>query len=109
MAEASQLITADELQAFAVPRRANVTPDFLQECAVEASLLVRQFVGARDVPPEILKRAAKEVGKNLIARKTGIDGGTSFDGDGVEQLRITRDPLQAARAFLTPYLGIPLA
>lgn len=103
------LITADELQAFAVPRRANVTPDFLKECALEATLLVRQYVGAATVPEEILKRATKEVGKNLVTRKTGIDGGTAFDSDGVEQLRITRDPLQAARAFLDPYLGIPLA
>lgn len=109
MAEETPLITAQELQTFAAVRRANVTTEFLEECALESTLLVRRFVGSADVPGPVLKRAVKEVGKNLVARKTGLDGSSHFDSDGLEVLRVTRDPLQAARAFLLPYLGPAIA
>lgn len=103
------LITKDELERFAVPRRANIDPEFIQNCCIEATELVRAAAGNAKIPNSIMRRAALEVGKNLVSRKAGIDGATNFDGESLEPLRITRDPLQAARSFLAPYTGPAIA
>lgn len=77
---------------------------FAQQCLTEANELVNHHIGTANVPDVVKDRAVLEVGSNLLRRGAHLDGLAGFDSSESTPLRITRDPLQAARAILAPYL-----
>lgn len=78
--------------------------EFAAQCLQEAKALVARHVGKTEVPAAIMDRAVLEVGSNLLRRGAHLDGLAGFESSESAPLRITRDPLQAARAILAPYL-----
>lgn len=78
--------------------------DFAAQCLKEAEALVTQHIGKVSIPTEVKDRAVLEVGSNLLRRGAHLDGLAGYDSTDITPLRITRDPLQAARAILAPYL-----
>lgn len=61
------------------------------------------------IPPEITSRAILETGAELFHRKASRNGVAQFaTGDSVAPMRISRDPLAAARGILAPYLPTPV-
>lgn len=107
-------VTTEDLKRYAVPRQARVDDAFVRSCLDESVALVEQQIGkAVAVPDVIRRRAVLEVGSNLVRRRTGLDTAAQFEGDytgsGLDTLRVTRDPIQACRAILAPWLGVGIA
>lgn len=84
---------------------------YVSSCATEAKALVSHLVGEKEVPAEVLERAVIEVGADLYHRRSARNGIAGFeDSDmGASPIRISRDPLAAARPILQPFLGVPIA
>lgn len=76
--------------------------DFASNCLDEAIALVARHARGVQVPAVIARRAVLEVGANLLKR-AGRDGIAGYDDGQLDPLRVTRDPLQAARDILAPY------
>lgn len=61
------------------------------------------------IPVEVYDRAVLEVGAELFHRKASRNGVAQFaTGDSVSPMRISRDPLVAARGLLAPFLPTPV-
>ncbi|MCU1530119.1 MAG: hypothetical protein JWP75_3882 [Frondihabitans sp.] len=69
-----------------------------------AEALVTQFVGASDVPEEVLDRAYLEVGSELYHRKNAPNGVAQFSTFDAAPIRVARDPMVAARPILASFL-----
>lgn len=77
----------------------------------EAIHLVGRYVGAADVPVDVLHRAYKEVGAELFWRRTAPNGIKQFatpDG-GTGIARVARDPMVGAYPLLIPFVGMGVA
>lgn len=83
---------------------------YVHNCAAEALELVASIVGGREVPNVIIRRAAVEAGADLFWRRQARNGIASFEADGaIETVRVGLDPTRAARAVLSPWLGMAIA
>lgn len=84
---------------------ADVAP-FIEACISEAALLVDHLCGTSIdlVPLEVLHRAYIETGAELYYRKNAPQGITQFASVDGAAIRTRRDPLEAVRPFLTPFL-----
>lgn len=96
---------------------------YVTECVAEADQLVARHLTADvvqldgtvvraeiDVPTEVRARAVLEVGADLFHRRAAKNGISTFgDNPDVPPVRIRRDPLDAARPILAPWLGGPFA
>ncbi|EQM78207.1 hypothetical protein L687_16910 [Microbacterium maritypicum MF109] len=56
------------------------------------------------VPVEVLERAYIEVGADLFYRKSAPQGVSQFTAVDGSAIRLRRDPLDAVRPMLAPYL-----
>lgn len=82
---------------------------FVAACLVEATALVEQFIGSREVPAPIKARAVLEVGSELFHRRQAPNGIAQFQGLDASPVRVARNPMVAAYPILTPYTGTGLA
>lgn len=82
--------------------------EYLTDCCSEAIEMVNHYVAGNPVPETVLQRAVVEAAAELWHRRGAPNGIKSFaDVDGGITYRIARDPLNAVRSILKPYL--PLA
>lgn len=83
---------------------------FIGECVAEALGLVGQVVGTvTSVPTEIRDRAVIEVGSELYHRRQAPNGISQFATPDGAPMRVARDPMNAARAILGPFLPLGFA
>ncbi|EEH64388.1 hypothetical protein HMPREF0044_0125 [Gleimia coleocanis DSM 15436] len=81
---------------------------YLMDCCSEALEMVNNYVAGNTVPETVLQRVVVEAAAELWHRRGAPNGIKSFtDVDGGITYRIARDPLNAVRSILKPYL--PLA
>lgn len=83
--------------------------EFLQDCVDTARDLIDAATGDAEVPVDVYDRAALEVAADLYHRRQTRLGVAGFADNDLNPIRITRDPLAAARGFLAPYLKGPFA
>lgn len=94
--------------------------EFLQDCTNTARQLVTEAADAtggrfnagttyRALPDDVYDRAVIEVAADLYHRRQTRLGVAGFADNDLNPIRITRDPLAAARGFLAPYLKGPFA
>lgn len=101
------------------------TRDFVGDVLDAALLLVNKYVASHalwqrfyrqpwstdphEIPTPVVDRAVLETGAELYNRKSSKNGIAQFaTGDSVSPMRISRDPLTAARGLLDPYLSTPV-
>lgn len=79
---------------------------FIEACIAEAAALVDHLCGTSvaNVPTEVLHRAYIEAGAELFYRKSAPQGITQFAAVGGAPIRTRRDPLEAVRPMLAPFL-----
>lgn len=83
---------------------------FLARCVSEANDLVTGYAGAAGVPEAVLDRAVLETAADLFYRRSTRNGVADFEGiDGLQPIRVNRDPLAAAYPLLRRYVGAGLA
>lgn len=77
----------------------------LEECLVDAAVLVDKYVGAATVPVEMLDRCYLIVSADLFERRNAPNGianqqYATVDGIGASPMRVARDPLAGAYKLL---------
>jgi len=79
---------------------------FIEECIATGAALVDHECGAFvvNVPTEVLHRAYIEAGAELFYRKNSPQGISQFASVDGAAIRTRRDPLEAVRPILTPFL-----
>lgn len=84
---------------------------FADECQATAEQLVNDHIGTvAGVPAEVRWAAVLEVGADLWNRRTARNGVITVGAEERAQaVRVSRDPLAAARPILRPYLGPGIA
>lgn len=99
------------LSAFVAPGAtlAHVDATFVGQCVDEARALVGQLVGKHEPPTEILDRATIEAASELYHRRQAPNGISQFATPDGSPIRIARDPMNTARAILTPFLPLGFA
>ncbi|OIU84614.1 hypothetical protein [Microbacterium sp. AR7-10] len=103
---------ADRLAEYVVPgaTAAQIPAEYLNECLAEAQAMVTQAIGtAQGVPQVISDRATIEAASELFHRKQAPNGISQYAAPDGGALRIPRDPMNAARAILAPYLPLGIA
>lgn len=90
-------------------RQANLPVDYLAETLREAFELVERACGSAVVPEAVRSRAIIEVGSELFHRKQAPNGISQFAAPDGSPMRVARDPMNAARAILAPYLPLGFA
>lgn len=89
---------------------AQLPAEYLAECLAEAEAMVARAIGAAvDVPVEISERATIEAASELFHRRQAPNGVSQFAAPDGGAIRIARDPMNAARAILAPYLPMGIA
>lgn len=101
----------DRLIAYVTPGAHHVVTDadYIGECVAEALALVAQACGANVVPAEIHDRAVIEAGSELFHRRQSPSGISQFAAPDGSAMRIARDPMNAARTILAPFLPLGFA
>lgn len=82
---------------------------FIGRCVDEALALVDAATGVYAVPTEIHDRAVIEAGSELFHRRAAPNGISQFAGGDGTPMRVARDPMNAARAILAPFLPMGFA
>lgn len=83
---------------------------YLMECTEEALALVEAHIGEAKVPAVMKERAIIECATELYWRRNNRNGIAQFDTDGgLELMRVSADPMHAARIILRPWLGVAIA
>lgn len=102
---------AERLKAYVTPGATHVVVDeaFVEQCIEEASALVAAAIGTANVPGEIVDRATVEAGSELFHRRQAPNGISQFAAPDGGHQRIARDPMNAARAILAPFLPLGFA
>lgn len=103
---------SDRLAEYVSPEVANsprLPADFLAECLNEAFQLVERHVGANVVPEDVRSRAILEAASELFHRRQAPNGVSQFAAPDGGAIRIARDPMNAARAILAPFLPLGFA
>lgn len=105
----AQLI--ERLTAYVTPGAtvAVVDETFIEQCVDSASALVAKATKDAEVPSEILDTAIIEVGSELYHRRQAPNGISQFAAPDGSHQRIARDPMNAARAILAPFLPLGFA
>lgn len=83
--------------------------EFIGSCVDEALALVGQACGTNTVPAEIRQRAVVEAGSELYHRRQSPSGISQFAAPDGSAMRIARDPMNAARTILAPFLPMGFA
>lgn len=97
-------------QHVGAPRAGVAGENYITDCVAEGIELVKQIIGAREVPEKIVERAVVEAAADLFWRKQARSGVATFEADGaLETVRVGLDPTRAARAVLAPWLGPAIA
>lgn len=115
MSDQSQPATRDDLIArlakYVSPgaNRAVIDNEYVGECVDEALALVTQMGSTHDVPEEIRSRAVIEAGSELFHRRQAPSGISQFAAPDGSAMRVARDPMNAARAILAPFLPLGFA
>lgn len=80
---------------------------FVEACTKEAQGLVTVAASGTwtDIPASVLDRAIIEVAADLYHRQSTRLGVSGFADNDLNPVRITRDPMAAARPILAPYLA----
>lgn len=104
----------DRLTRYVAPEARNLSiPDasFIGECVDEATALVSRVAAdaVNPVPVEIIDRAVIEVGSELFHRRAAPNGISQFAALDGQPVRVARDPMNAARAILAPFLPLGFA
>lgn len=101
----------ERLIGYVTPGARNVVADrdFTGQCVDEALALVNRACGDHDVPAEIRERAVIEAGSELFHRRQAPNGISQFAAPDGSAQRVARDPMNAARAILQPYLPLGFA
>lgn len=90
---------------------------YVDDCAAQAEAVVAEALRTstpgveRPCPADLRNRAVLEVGAELFARR-GLRNGIATFGvgdDGLQPVRVSRDPMHLARSILAPYMGGPFA
>lgn len=83
---------------------------YIGECVDEALALVGRVIGTvTTVPGEIHDRAVIEAGSELYHRRQAPNGISQFATPEGAPMRVARDPMNAARAILSPFLPLGFA
>lgn len=99
----SLAVSANKLAAYLE----TTVDDYLTDCCNEALEMVSHYVGDNPVPETVMQRAVVEAAAELWHRRAAPNGIKSFgDVDGGVTYRIARDPLNAVRTILKPYLPL---
>lgn len=102
----------DRLTRYVTPGARTVVEsdaEFTGQCVDEAVALVGQVVGDATVPDEIRTRAVIEAGSELYHRRQAPNGISQFATPEGAPMRVARDPMNAARAILAPFLSMGFA
>lgn len=98
---------AERVSAYVKAPTGAVALAFVTSCTNEATELVTVATTATwtEIPQEVLDRAIIEVAADLYHRQSTRLGVSGFADNDLNPVRITRDPMAAARPFLAPYLS----
>lgn len=97
------MVTAADLQRYVGASSGDT--EFVARCLVEAQALVTRHVGSAIVPADILSRAVLECGSELYHRRQAPQGVAQFASTEGQPVRVSRDPMVAARPILAPYVA----
>ena len=96
------MVTVEDLREFVGASVSDT--DFVQICLNTAVSLVESYVGASDVPTDVLDNCYLQVGSELFHRRnapSGISQFASFDGTA---MRVARDPMTSTYPILNRYV-----
>lgn len=78
---------------------------FVSECLTAGLALVTKFVGSATVPSTVADNAVLMASSELFYRRQSPQGVTQFASMDGSVVRAAKDPLNAARELLRPYVG----
>lgn len=109
----SRAALVERLTRYVTPEARSVAvadAGFIGECVDEALALVSRVIGTvTTVPGEIHDRAVIEAGSELFHRRAAPNGISQFAAPDGSQMRVARDPMNAARAIISPFLPLGFA
>jgi hypothetical protein len=83
------------------------TGEFIEGCLQSGKQMVAKFVGSANVPQAVLDNAVLSCGSELWHRRSAPNGVAQFADMGTA-VRIAKDPMNAAREMLLPFVGVGL-
>ena len=95
-------VTVEEFRAYV---GTDETSDFVSECLTAGLALVTKFIGDATVPVTILDNAVLMASSELFYRRQSPQGVTQFATMDGSPVRAAKDPMNAAREVLRPYVG----
>lgn len=96
------MVTVDDLRSFV---GASVSDnDFLQTCLDTATSLVESYVGASDVPTNVLDTAYLQVSSELFHRRNAPSGISQFASMDGAPMRVARDPMASTYPMLQRFI-----
>lgn len=79
--------------------------DFVSECLTAGHALVNKFIGSATVPDTIHDNAVLIASSELFHRRSSPQGVTQFAAMDGNPVRAAKDPMNAARELLRPYVS----
>jgi hypothetical protein len=95
-------VTVEEFRAYI---GTDETSDFVSECLTAGHALVTKFVGDAEVPTSIHDNAVLITASELFYRRQSPQGVTQFASMDGSPVRAAKDPMNASRELLRPYVS----
>lgn len=95
-------VTVEEFRAYV---GTDEESDFVSECLTAGHALVTKFVGTAEVPTTVHDNAVLMASSELFYRRSSPQGVTQFAAMDGNPVRAAKDPMNAARELLRPYVG----
>lgn len=94
-------VTVEQFRAYVGTKEVS---SFVDACLSSAKQMVNKFVGASNVPDDVLDSAVLSCASELFHRRSAPNGVAQFADLGTA-VRIAKDPMNAAREMLLPFTG----
>lgn len=94
-------VTVEQFRAYVGTKEVS---SFVDSCLSSATQMVNKFVGASNVPVDVLDSAVLSCASELFHRRSAPNGVAQFADLG-QTVRIAKDPMNAAREMLLPFTG----
>jgi hypothetical protein len=94
-------VTVEQFRAYVGTKEVS---SFVDSCLSSAKQMVGKFVGASNVPSDVLDSAVLSCASELFHRRSAPNGVAQFADLGTA-VRIAKDPMNAAREMLLPFTG----
>lgn len=98
----AETITLENFQAYL---NTDESGDFIQSCLTAGHSLVDKFQGDAEVPNQVHIQAVFQCASEIFYRRQSPQGVTQFATMDGNPVRAAKDPMNAARELLRPYVS----